>query len=175
MRGWRPRALLALGLAAALVAGLSFPLFVFPATDEPGRADAVVLFAGAGGDRQAAGVRLVREGVAPVLVVSDGGQAGSPGGRMCRQRPTGLRLVCLTPSPATTRGEARAFAELAERESWSSLVLVTSAYHLGRASLLLDRCYAGRLRRVSVPDGGARQVATEWLAVGAAVTLFRSC
>ena len=98
MRGWRPRALLALAVAAALMVGLSFPLFVFPATDEPGRADAVVVFAGAGGDRQSEGVRLVREGVAPVLVVSDGGQAGSPGARLCRRRPAGLRLHCLTPA-----------------------------------------------------------------------------
>jgi len=175
MPGWRPRALLALAVAAALMVGLSLPLFVFPATDEPGRADAVVVFAGAGGDRQAEGVRLVRDGVAPVLVVSDGGQAGSPGARICRRRPAGLRLVCLTPSPATTRGEARAFADLAEREGWSSLVLVTSTYHLRRASLLVDRCYAGRLRRVAVRQVGASQVATEWLALAAAVTLFRSC
>ena len=148
---------------------------MFPASDEPGRADAVVVFAGAGGERQAAGLRLVRDGVAPVLVVSDGGQAGSPGARMCRRRPAGLRLHCLTPSPATTRGEARAFADLAERESWGSLVLVTSAYHVRRASLLLDRCYRGRLRRVSVPHGGAQQVAAEWLSLTAAVTLFRPC
>jgi uncharacterized SAM-binding protein YcdF (DUF218 family) len=175
MRGWRPRVLLALGVAAALVVGLSLPLFVFPATDEPGRADAVVVFAGGDGERQAAGVRLTRDGVAPVLVVSDGGQARSPGARMCRQRPAGLRLVCLTPRPATTRGEARAFADLAEREGWSSLVLVTSAYHLRRASLLLDRCYRGRLRRVAAARVGASQVATEWPALTAAVTLFRSC
>ena len=52
---------------------------------------------------------------------------------------------------------------------------MTSTYHLRRASLLLDRCYAGRLRRVAVRQVGASQVATEWLALAAAVTLFRSC
>ena len=52
---------------------------------------------------------------------------------------------------------------------------MTSTYHLRRAGLLLDRCYAGRLRPVSVPHDGARQVATEWLALAAAVTLIRSC
>jgi uncharacterized SAM-binding protein YcdF (DUF218 family) len=172
---------LALALAVAVLLALSFPLFVFPPTDEPGRADAVVVFAGADGERQAAGVRLVREGVAPVLVISDGGLPGSRNARVCRERPAGLRLVCLTPSPATTRGEARAFADLAEREGWSSLAMVTSTYHVRRASLLLDRCYQGRLRRVAVPLENAAsyqtglQVATEWMAVGAAVSLYRSC
>jgi uncharacterized SAM-binding protein YcdF (DUF218 family) len=93
----------------------------------------------------------------------------------------GLRLICLTPRPAATRGEARAFADLAEREGWSSLVLVTSTYHVRRASLLLDRCYQGRLRRVAVPlrnafsDQTGQQIATEWLALVAALTLQRSC
>ena len=56
MRRGRRRLALALVLVAALaLVGLSYRLFVFPATDEPGRADAVVVFAGAQGDRQAAG------------------------------------------------------------------------------------------------------------------------
>jgi uncharacterized SAM-binding protein YcdF (DUF218 family) len=181
MRQGRRRLLIALLIVAALLAALVFPLFVFPPTDEPGPADAVVVFAGADGERQETGIRLVRDGAAPVLVISDGGLPGSRNARVCRERPAGLRLVCLTPSPATTRGEARAFAELAEREGWSSLTLVTSTSHLRRASLLLDRCYRGRLRRVAVPlendNGGetVRQVATEALAAAAAVSLYRAC
>ena len=177
----RRRLLLALGVAVAALASLSVPLFLFPATDEPGGADAVVVFAGADGERQAAGIRLVREGVAPVLVISDGGVPGSRNARVCRERPADLRLVCLTPDPATTRGEARAFADLAEREGWRSLALVTSTYHVHRAGLLLDRCYQGELRRVAVPveDAGVdqtlQQVAAEWLALAAAVTLYRPC
>ena len=183
MRVWRPRVLLVLGVVAALVVGLSFPLFVFPSTDASGRAeaDAVVVFAGGDGERQDEGVRLTHEGVAPVLVVSDGGLPGSRNAHACHERPAGLRLVCLTPRPATTRGEARAFAELAKREGWTSLTLVTSTYHLRRASLLLDRCYQGRLRRVAVQPRNAssyqtgQQIATEWLALVAALTLERSC
>ena len=90
MRGWRPRALLALAVAAALMIGLSLPLFVFPATDEPGRADAVVVFAGGDGERQEEGLRLVREGVAPALVISDGGLPGSRNARVCRERGAAL-------------------------------------------------------------------------------------
>jgi uncharacterized SAM-binding protein YcdF (DUF218 family) len=181
MRRGLLRLLGALLLVALVVVGLTYPLFVFPGTDRPGRADAVVVFAGGDGERQEEGARLVREGAAPVLVVSDGGRPGRDQARLCRERPEGLRLVCLSPDPATTRGEARAFAELAGREGWRSLVLVTSTYHLRRAELLLDRCYGGELRRVGTPlrnDSSretGQQLAMEWLAVAAAVTLLRSC
>jgi uncharacterized SAM-binding protein YcdF (DUF218 family) len=167
-------------VAVALVA-LTYPLFVFPSTDEPGRADAVVVFAGGDGERQEEGLRLVREGVAPVLVISDGGEPDAPRARLCRQPPAGVRLYCFTPNPATTRGEARRFAELADREGWRSLVLVTSTYHVLRAGLLLERCYDGRVRRVGTPLRNdhswetGKQLAGEWLAVGVALTLRRSC
>jgi uncharacterized SAM-binding protein YcdF (DUF218 family) len=182
MRRGRRRPLVALVvLVAVALAGLTFPLFVFPATDEPGRADAVVVFAGGDGERQAEGLRLVRQGVAPVLVISDGGEPDGSRARVGRDRPAGLQLYCLTPDPATTRGEARRFAELADREGWRSLVLVTSNYHLLRAGLLLERCYDGPVRRVGTPLRNdhswetGRQLAGEWLAVGAALTLQRSC
>jgi uncharacterized SAM-binding protein YcdF (DUF218 family) len=173
--------LLALTVAAVVLAGLTYALFVSPPTDDPGTADAVVVFAGGDGERQEEGLRLVREGVAPVLVISDGGLPASRKARVCRERPPGLRLVCVTPDPPTTRGEARTFAGLAEREGWDSLVLVTSTYHVRRAALLLDRCHGGRLRRVATPLFNdyrwetARQLAGEWLALGAALTLQRSC
>jgi uncharacterized SAM-binding protein YcdF (DUF218 family) len=181
MRRGLLRLLGALLLVALVVVGLTYPLFVFPGTDRPGRADAVVVFAGGDGERQEEGARLVREGVAPVLVVSDGGRPGRDQARLCRERPADLRLHCLSPAPATTRGEARAFAELAEREDWRSLVLVTSTYHVRRAELLLDRCFAGELRRVGTPQRNdnrwetGRQLAGEWLALVASITLFRSC
>jgi uncharacterized SAM-binding protein YcdF (DUF218 family) len=181
-----PRGRLRLALALVLVAavalgGLTFRLFVFPATDEPGRADAVVVFAGGDGERQAEGLRLVRQGVAPVLVISDGGEPDAPRARLCRQPPAGVRLYCFTPDPATTRCEARRFAELAGRQGWRSLVLVTSTYHVLRAGLLLERCHDARVRRVGTPLRNdhswetGKQLAGEWLALGAVLTLQRSC
>jgi uncharacterized SAM-binding protein YcdF (DUF218 family) len=182
MRRRARRLVLALLLvAAAVLVVLTYRLFVFPPTDQPGRVDAVVVFAGGDGERQDEGLRLVRDGVAPVLVISDGGQPGSSRARVCRDRPAGLRLVCVSPDPATTRGEARRFAALAEREGWRSLVLVTSTYHVRRASLLLGRCYDGQVRRVATPLRNdhswetGKQLGGEWLAVGAALTVARSC
>ena len=58
---------------------------------------------------------------------------------------------------------------------------MTSNYHVRRAGLLLDRCYGGQVRRVATPlfndhrRETARQLAGEWLALGAALTFQRSC
>ena len=112
------------------------------------------------------GLRLVREGRGPGLVISDGGLPGSRNARVYRERPSDLRLCYLSPDPATAG--ARHFAELAEREGWESLVLVTSTYHVRRAGLLLDRGYDAQVRRVATPlfndhrRETARQLAGEW-------------
>lgn len=57
-------------LALMLLALASIRLFVLPARDAPRSADAVVVLGGAG-NRLGTGVHLVREGYAPILVVSD--------------------------------------------------------------------------------------------------------
>jgi uncharacterized SAM-binding protein YcdF (DUF218 family) len=182
MRRRRPRLLV---LVAALVglavsAALTYRVFVRPATDRPARVDAVVVFAGGGGERQQAGIRLVADGLAPVLVLSDGGRPGSRRTRACRE-PSGLRVLCLTPRPADTGGEARAFGDLAARERWDTLLLVTSTYHVRRASLLFGQCHRGRLFTAATePDNDHRwelavQVLRELVAVPVAATVGRPC
>jgi len=89
----------AVALVLTLIA-LTYRLFVWPQTDSPRRVDAVVVFAGGDGERQAEGARLVRDGVAPVLVISDGGRPDSSKYRICQQ-PEGPSLLlggwCLSP------------------------------------------------------------------------------
>ncbi len=88
-----------------------------------------------------------------MLVFSDGGRAGSSSGRLCLQRFEGVRILCLHPEASTTRGEARAFAELAGREGWRSVTVVTSSYHRHRAGLLVGRCFPGTVpHRRGVPE-----------------------
>jgi hypothetical protein len=81
--------LLAVALAlAVLLAVTTGRLFVWPVTDPPDRADAVLVFAGKR-ERLAEGIRLMRVGVAPVLVISDGaGPAPAPGGPAATRRRT---------------------------------------------------------------------------------------
>jgi uncharacterized SAM-binding protein YcdF (DUF218 family) len=174
-----------LSLVALLVllglATLIGRLFVWPSTRPPGRVDVVLVLAGGHGERQDTGVRVVREGVAPVLVFSDGGRPGPFYDELCRQRFPGIRVLCLTPRASTTRGEARAFAELADREGWRSVAVVTSSYHARRAAMLVGRCYPGVVRPVPVSPVGVDRpqmisfALHEGIAVAAALTVQRGC
>jgi uncharacterized SAM-binding protein YcdF (DUF218 family) len=171
-------ALLAVLLALAAVGGW---VLVRPAPDPPGRADVLLVLAGGRGEREAAGARLALAGAAPVLLLSDGGRAGSSSGRLCLERLEGVRILCLHPEASTTRGEARAFAELAGREGWRSVTVVTSSYHRRRAGLLVGRCFPGTVHTVGAAPNGADGpaivpfAAREGAALLAALTLQRGC
>jgi uncharacterized SAM-binding protein YcdF (DUF218 family) len=181
LRTARARVLLAALLVLLGLATLIGRLFIWPPTGPPGRVDAVLVLAGGHGERQDAGIRLVREGAAPVLVFSDGGRPGPFYDQLCRQRLTGIRVLCLTPRASTTRGEARAFAELAGREGWRSVAVVTSSYHARRAAMLVGRCYPGVVRAFPAPPvgvDGPQLIAFalhEGVAVAAALTVQRGC
>ncbi len=128
-------------LGWAIVAAV---LFVWPPERRAERADAVVVLAGARGPRLAKALELVRDGVAPVLVVSDGwGLAWVEANRLCAGRPAAVPIVCFRPAPYSTRGEARGFARLAAAQGWRSVLVVTSRYHVARARVLFERCYDG--------------------------------
>lgn len=143
------------GLVAAwLVACLV--LFVWPPaeTGAPAHADAVVMLSG-DRERLPTAERLIREGVAPVLVVSS--VSRTPDWRAASQVCTagtyhGATVLCPTAEPYSTRGEAETFSRLARQQGWHSLVVVSSTYHLTRASVLFHRCFAGRLSFAGAPS-----------------------
>lgn len=173
-----------LGLAALLILGMftaaTARLFVWPTTDTVGHVDAVVLFAGGRGERLERAEQLMDDGIAQNLVIPNGLADEWPeGNRACTEdRPYGVR--CLRPDPDSTLGEARAIAELAEEESWDTLLVVTSSYQLSRAGLLLGRCFDGEvLTAVAHPELGwldwGSRIGHEWLAWSRAVVLERAC
>jgi hypothetical protein len=145
---------------------------VWPATDRPVKADAVVVLGG-DGHRNAAGERLVREGVAPILAVS----VGSPDDP-CFRRHEPFTLICFRPTPFTTQGEARWIAATAKAMGWRSVVVVVSDPQATRARVRIRRCYRGPLQVVGVHLGATRtihDVFYEWGALLKAMTLQRSC
>jgi uncharacterized SAM-binding protein YcdF (DUF218 family) len=152
------RGLAVLLLAVGLFAAATAFLFVYPDADPvPRRADAIVVLSG-GQHRLDEGVRLWREGVVPTLAISDGRNPGWPEANRLCGRP---RVRCFDPSPYSTRGEARWTAE----QGWSSVVVVTSTYHVRRARELFDRCVDGRLAVVEADppvDNFIVGVAWEW-------------
>ena len=159
----------------ALVTAL---LFMWPRSSDPRRADAVVVPSGDHGERLAAAMRLIGEGVAPTLVI-DGAPDFAEVIRLCRE-PQTFEVICLRPHPDNTRGEARAAGELAEQRGWTSVVLVTTSHHLTRAGLLFGRCTDATVHRVgATPAYGwrvsLRQIPREWLGLAHATVLARSC
>lgn len=180
-RASRTRLLIAALVASGLLAALVGWLFVWPPTGPPARVDAVLVLAGGKGERETTGVRLVQEGLAPVIVFSDGGRPGSSSAQLCQQQLEGIRVACLRSPTSSTRGEARAFAELAGREGWQSVAVVTSSYHVRRASLLVDRCYEGMVHQVAAglgPTGGVeptRSVLRESVGLLALRTVRQGC
>jgi uncharacterized SAM-binding protein YcdF (DUF218 family) len=139
-------------MAGVLVAATCW-MFVWPMTDPPARVDVVLVPAGGRGERETTGERLAQHGLAPVIVFSDGGVPDSSAGRLCQQRIAGVRVVCLRAEVGSTRGEAMAFSALAAREGWRSVAVVTSSYHVHRASLHVDRCFEGAVHPVAAGLG----------------------
>lgn len=140
------RLLLSAGVLVAGWLAAAVYLFLVPHADGvPGRADAIVVLAGDAAHRIPGGLRLVRRGVAPTLVLSREPHDWARGRRLCAGGGAGVRVTCFSARPYSTRGEARTVSRLARERGWRSLVVVTSGYHVTRARLLFDRCFDGRL------------------------------
>jgi hypothetical protein len=172
---WVRRHPVLVGVVAVVVVvflTLTAVLFVFPATNAPGRVDAVVVLGGSG-DRLGKGLALVREGYAPVLLVSDHQEAP------CLPDTRRYRVICFNPDPATTQGEAEEVGRIASERHWRSLLVVPSIPQTTRARVRIDRCFHGTVLFDPVSPGGIGEwifsLAYEWGALVKAFTLQRAC
>lgn len=133
-------------------------LFYYPQAAQPAKADAVVVLAGAASERLPVGQRLVREGHAPVLVLSTTGTPGNANMDFVCRYFTNPAIECFTPSPLSTRAEARSIARLAADNGWDNIIVVTSKYHLVRAQANIEQCSDAHITMVaSEPDLGPAQ------------------
>src|SRR5215472_2708434 len=108
-------------------------LFVWPATDGPAKADAVVALGGDPGQRRAhQALDLARAGYAPVAVISLGGVRAAP----CPPPVVGVQVICFRANPLDTRGEAEYVARLAHRRGWRSMIVVPEKSQSTRARLI---------------------------------------
>ena len=184
LSGWSRRGTLgvvSLVAVVLVVLGLgTFWLFVWPSSDAPQVADAVVIFAGGRGERLAAAERLMAAGLAPNLVIPNGTAPEWPAGNRACSQDLPYEVHCPRPDPDTTRGEARTIAGLAEEKGWTRVIVVTSSYQLSRARLLLGRCFDGEVLSVRAQPAlsalaWAQRVGHEWLAWAQAMTTARGC
>jgi uncharacterized SAM-binding protein YcdF (DUF218 family) len=126
-------------------------LFVVRHGDKPIHADAVFVLSGSP-TRLPVGIRLVREGYAPLLVVSRMPAGEKPLEREACTGKLDVRTLCFHARPYSTVGEAEELGRLAAARHWTAVDVVTSEYHVVRARILMERCYHGRLRVVGAPD-----------------------
>lgn len=126
----------AVGVIAAVALAAWGTFLLWPRWDGPARADAVVMLAGADDGRHAYAAELIEAGYADTLLVSNpGGNTEKVARRLCSgsTRPAGAEVVCFSPDPRTTWGEAEAVAAVAELRGWERLVVVTNQPHALRA------------------------------------------
>ena len=147
-------------------------LFVWPATNAPERVNAIVVLGGSG-PRWQKGLALAREGYAPILVLSDHPEAP------CPKSWRTVRVICINPTPASTRGEAREVSKMAAEYRWNRLLVVTSIPQTTRARIRLDRCYQGTMLFDPVIPGGFGEwlynLVYEWGALAKALVWQRGC
>ena len=172
MWGW---VLIVVVAVVVAVPVLTARLFVWPPTDLPQHADAVVALGGdSGQQRQKKAITLARRGYAPVAVISLGGTKAVP----CPSPVRGVEIVCFRARPLDTRGEAEYVSALAARRGWHRIILVPERSQATRARMLFERCTRAHLVVVPVTDPRTKlffDIVYEWGALGKALVLDRSC
>lgn len=149
-------------LVLAVMIAYAFGIWLFllrPEDPMPARADAVFVLAGAE-DRLPLAQKLIVGGVAKTLVVSEADASDDPARyALCHgPKPKRYKVVCRTASPFSTRGEARLLGDLVRENKWSSVIVVSSHYHLYRAHMLIRRCtQAGLVMRGTDADAWWRK------------------
>jgi uncharacterized SAM-binding protein YcdF (DUF218 family) len=142
------------------------------------RADAVIVLSGSRFERLPKALQIMRRGVSPVLVISDGRDPRwHQANRLCAGHG-GFRTICFRPRPYSTRGEAREIARLARSRGWRTIVVVSSTYHVRRARMIFRRCFSGRVEMVGARphfDSFLNGAVYEWPKLLYAVTLGRGC
>ena len=141
--------LVSVGAALVIWLAACWFLFVRPPVDNPKHADVIVVLGGASGERLPVAMALKKRGVANTVVLSNpGGPDNISTTKQCGKAHN-ADLICFTPSPSDTRGEARAIATLARSHDWKSIVVVTSAYHVVRAEVLVGQTTHAKIYMVA--------------------------
>ncbi len=163
-----------LSLAVLVVAVGALQWFIWnPKQEVPAHVDAIFVLA-YGPDRMKLGRDLARQGVSENLVlsrsnwvreaVSSKESAQLPAGEWferCGVDYGDYRTFCVDPKPNSTGGEALGFTQLARRQGWESVLVVTERSHLRRAEIDMKQCFGGSVYGVA-SAGDPRPVVKVW-------------
>lgn len=126
-----------------------------PRNDGVSSADAVIVLGGEHDGREMFGIEVAQTVGAATVLLSDPYAAADPLMRqLCGETFDDVDVLCVQPEPSTTRGEALAARQLAAKEGWRHVVVVSWPYHLRRAELIFEQCYSaapGSVSMMAVP------------------------
>jgi uncharacterized SAM-binding protein YcdF (DUF218 family) len=117
----------------------------------PTHADAIFILGGGDGSRQDRAIALYKEGLAP-LVISSGEAPKLPdsqrtfaevGADYMLARGVPAQSILLMGETTSTYDEAQASLELAKARGFSTLLVVSDHYHLGRSRLVFRHVFRG--------------------------------
>ena len=168
-------------IACAVVLGLAYavgiPLFL--GADDPSlpsHVDAVVALSSSERTLPEA-QKLVKQGLAPILVVSaERSRRSKERAALCRSHPK--QVVCVNADPFTTSSEPQVIARLATAHRWSTLVVVSPNYESYRVERAFGRCPDLTVVMHSVDEPWWRSaigIPLEWVKLGVAETVRRDC
>jgi uncharacterized SAM-binding protein YcdF (DUF218 family) len=152
-------------LLVLVMASLPFLGLLFVAEDPLERADAIFVLAGSRASRWLEARDLVKEGYAPVVLVSDGlredaeqlaieqGAHLPSAGDVARDGLTALgvpasQVVVLPGRPDNTADEAAALRGVAIERGWKKVIVVTTKLHTRRAGYAMRRAVSGTEVRI---------------------------
>lgn len=149
--------------AVALALGLSAAIYVASAPEgTPSDIDAVFIHAGGTGERIERGLEVWRNSPNDTLLVISEVESTDLVRRWCRSDDP--RITCSTPRPETTLGEAVMLDDIARELDLQRVAIVTSDYHLRRATLIDERCSSLEVVPISAGnDVGAITLAGKYL------------
>lgn len=124
---------------SALVSGLVATIYVASAPEEaPTNIDAVFVHAGGTGERIERGLEIWQNSPGDTLLILSEAESTDQIRRWCDRDDE--RILCTPPLPETTLGEAIMLDRIATQMEFDRIAIVTSDYHLRRATILDERC-----------------------------------
>jgi uncharacterized SAM-binding protein YcdF (DUF218 family) len=134
-------AVAAVGLILVGITG--WPIYTAAREDSIRKADAIVVLGGEHDGREQYGLQLLRDGLAPVLMMSDPYPSSDAAmQRACQTRIENAEVLCKKPDELTTRGEAILTRQLADERGWKTVIIVTWRFHLPRARSIFEKCFS---------------------------------
>lgn len=122
-------------------------VYMFPRFEPlPDSVDVVYVIGPATTERITLARDLIDAGKADVMLISVPQSVLDEGQRRFRKcnLPDG-DVICFSPKPRTTKGEAVGLEAMAEENGWTSAIVITQTAHVARTRVLMERCFSGDL------------------------------